>query len=209
MSSANVVKIGGCTEIIDTGGRLDLLEIREEQQKVFRWDLTGTIGRDLTEEVADIFSNCFCFQACARARFLIWRVDRFEDWEDVILEIDKEEGCEVKSGTDGFIVFALILREGGKIHSVTDEVDLSEVEKYKLSSSNKRLKDIWRLISNAEFFDCIARSCIRSKKLNFVVRKISRESNSGEKGLATAESEFDIAGIEKIYIWTKNFPRYE
>jgi hypothetical protein len=36
MSSANVVKIGGCTEIIDTGGRLDLLKIREEQQKVFR-----------------------------------------------------------------------------------------------------------------------------------------------------------------------------
>ena len=49
-------------------------------------------------------------------------------------------------------------------------------------------------------FDCIARSCIRSKKLNFLVRKISRESNSGEKGLATAESEFDIAGIEKKYI---------
>ena len=75
------------------------------------------------------------------------------------------------------------------------------MEKYNLSSSNKMLNDIWRLISDAEFFDCIARIFIRSKKLIFLVREISWESDSGEKDLATAES----AGIQNKYLKGKTF----
>ena len=136
-----------------------------------------------------------CFHAFPRSCFFIFR--GVKNVSDLFLNTDELYMA-------GLTTWDKFNEDEKEVDSITDELDVS-ADKYNFFSSNRRLKDVWNSVNKAESLICVALRCSDSKKLNFWRRWKIRESDSTRKGLAVAENEVDIAGIEKYISGRKTF----